>query len=194
MKTTYYQILSQLPKIPWELLTQSLKQLDHNEFVHSIQYDLRKEWQGLISYQRQGSTGLAKKLTKATVSSELTSWIHNNIIQESQSIAFCKSLNDSPDSNNVIAHTDRKRPFTLIYLLESGGENHATVFYRLKDTTITIEPNMNFSDYDQLEEVDRVSIPLHTWTLLNAQQPHSIENIPNTRLSIQIGLSGNPWQ
>ena len=194
MKTTYYQILSQLPRIPQELLTQSLKQLDHDEFVRSIQYDLRKEWRGLILYQRQGSTGLAKKLTKATVSSELTSWIHNNIIQESQSIAFCKSLNDSQDSNNVIAHTDRKRPFTLIYLLESGGENHATVFYRLKDTTMTIEPNMNFSHYDQLEEVYRVSIPLHTWTLLNAQQPHSIENIPDTRLSIQIGLSGNPWQ
>lgn len=189
----YYQILDQLPKIPTDLLQRSLSKLDHDEFLRSVYYDLREDWRGEISYHRSGSDGVAKKLTKAVADDELKIWIYNNITQESQSIAFCKSVNDTPESSNVIAHTDRHRIFTLMYLLESGGNDHATVFYRVKNPKVKTMPNMSFNDYDQLEEVDRISIPLNTWILLDAQQPHSIENIPGTRLSIQVGLSRNPW-
>jgi hypothetical protein len=193
MKTTYYQILSHLPKIPADLLERSLSKLDHHEFLRSIYYDLREDWRGQIPYHRSGSDGIAKKLTKAVADDELKIWIYNNITQESQSIAFCKSVNDTPESSNVIAHTDRHRLFTLIYLLDSGGDDHATVFYRNKNPGFKLEPNMSFNDYEQLEEIERISVPIRTWTILDAQQPHSIENIPGTRFSIQVGLSRNPW-
>jgi hypothetical protein len=53
---------------------------------------------------------------------------------------------------------------------------------------------MCFDNYDELDEIARFKIPLHTWTLLNAQMIHSIEGVPETRLSLQVGMSDNPWE
>ena len=48
------------------------------------------------------------------------------------------------------------------------------------------------NNYDDLELVAKTNFPLNQWFLINAGVLHSIENIPNGRLSIQMSFTGLP--
>jgi hypothetical protein len=45
-----------------------------------------------------------------------------------------------------------------------------------------------WKDYNELEEIDRVVIPLETWCVINSKCIHSVEGIVGSRHLIQIGL------
>lgn len=90
-------------------------------------------------------------------------------------------------------HIDRTRNYTLIYLMQSGGPDHMTVFYREHGSDDLIRPPAHRVDhYDQLQEIGRCKLPLNTWMLLNARILHSIENISLGRISIQMGFDDFP--
>jgi hypothetical protein len=91
----------------------------------------------------------------------------------------------------------------MIYLLENGGPQHKTVWYREKTGAPVLQlvntaageyPTENnlCADYSLLEEIGMVNLPLNTWILGNAKILHSVENIPGVRTAIQMGTNVFP--
>jgi len=170
----FYSILEILPKIPQRLITATLS----NKEIYK-------------SNSKFLELGQNKVFPRYAVSDELTRWIHENITNESTSIHLAITPKKSTNSQ-MFPHTDGEREWTLMYLLQHGGDNHRTVFYKHNNKNLQLTPRMNFN-YSEVEEVDSIVVPLHTWTIINAQEIHSVENIPDIRIAIQIGMPHNPW-
>ena len=130
-----------------------------------------------------------KRFPRSTVPNELEDWVREHISSNINEIGMAKAYADE-HADAVGPHTDRSRDYTMIYLLSGGGPDHQTVFYDTIDE-IEITRKMNF-DYSRIKEICRVQVPLKTWTLLYAQLPHSVENIPGERLAIQLGWQSEP--
>ena len=87
------------------------------------------------------------------------------------------------------AHIDRTRDYTLIYLLETGGDDHQTVFYKEQHHDDLFRPReYHVDDYDKLQVLKVIKQTPHRWNLVQARILHSIENIKLGRYSIQISL------
>jgi len=117
-------------------------------------------------------------------------WSKKNI--SSQAIDL-RCVFSTPNKSIVGPHTDQSRKWTLIYLIRDGGPNHRTVFYQEKEVNDIIrDPGYFITDYNRIEEIGSVKLSLNRWTLINASVLHSIENIPESRCSIQVSFNDFP--
>jgi hypothetical protein len=91
------------------------------------------------------------------------------------------------------AHIDRTRNYTLMYLLETGGDDHQTVFYQENGVDELFRPKeYHVDNYDDLSIVSVIRLEVNKWNLLQARILHSVENIAQGRKSIQISLDDFP--
>lgn len=90
-------------------------------------------------------------------------------------------------------HCDRSRWYSLIFLLDAGGDNHYTAFYKEKNQNL-LERDFGYhvDNYNQLDEIHRLKIPLKRWVLLNTRILHSAENITGTRIAFHISFGAFP--
>ena len=117
-------------------------------------------------------------------------WGRNNVTKFAKDIRSTSTL---PGLERCGAHIDRTRNYTLLYLLENGGDNHQTVFYQEKGVDELFRPReYHVDNYDDLSVVSVVKLELNKWNLLQARILHSIENITRGRRSIQISLDDYP--
>jgi hypothetical protein len=183
----YYKILEELPSIPDDMLNATLRYESDSDdpFVNNPKttYNQRK----II---RDNKIEQNKLFNKQSLTPELLEWIKKNITDKFTGASLAKTFH--VDGATLAPHVDRTRKFTLIYLLESGGSEHKTIFYSAKDHCGNYKPGEQF-EYSEVEEVDSITIPLYKWTILDAGVPHSVENIPDMRVAIQLGLEINPW-
>jgi hypothetical protein len=173
----YYSILEKLPKIPQRLINATLSNKEIKNKLISNSYYVEPDKN--------------KTFPRYVVADELISWINENITNDSKDIRIAVTSKKSTNSQ-MFPHTDREREWTLMYLLQNGGDNHRTVFYKHLNPNFVLARQMNF-DYSEVVEVDSITVPLHTWTIINAQEIHSVENIPDVRVAIQVGMPNNPW-
>lgn len=77
-------------------------------------------------------------------------------------------------------HTDRDRNLAINYVFVEGGDNVVTsTFKGPKFNDISIP---RYYHEDALEIDSANVVPLNTWYVFDAQQPHSVKNIESTRI------------
>jgi hypothetical protein len=91
------------------------------------------------------------------------------------------------------AHTDITRDYTLIYLLQAGGINPPTVFWQEMGKELIRPPKTQGVNFDQLIQIDSITIPLHTWCIIDSRILHSVENLTHTRVALQVGFLRNHY-
>jgi hypothetical protein len=117
-------------------------------------------------------------------------WVRSNVAANAKDV---RSVNTTPGLERNGAHCDRSRVMTMIYLIDSGGADHQTVFYREKGVTDLIRlAGTHVDNYNGLEQLASVRLQLNRWNLLYGKVLHSIENIPQGRFSIQVSLDELP--
>jgi hypothetical protein len=170
--------LPRLPKIPSELLDY---QIDTDAYVTSL------PGRTVTKDNQVYSPGV---YAGQLVSTALESWIQRHIIAEwREHIVYSKI---SPPC--LGPHLDRTRFYTLQYIIDTGGSEVATVFYRARSENLQMDTGkgLYFNDYSQLEPFDTVYARPGEWYLINGRQIHSVENIQSTRVAVQIGLMRDP--
>lgn len=123
-------------------------------------------------------------------------WVRENVISNFVNTGVRITLGE--DTTVHGAHADQwagepPRPtYKLYYLIDNGGDNVETIFYREKNQPLERESTKQHPvaiyDYSSLEEVERFKIPLNQWILLNTNVIHGVENItgPRTHLTIIV--------
>jgi len=175
----YWKFLN-LPEPPEYLKQQALAVVDqpdpgpitnpHIQYAH-----------GRSLYQNGQAHGRSSGFGIRTVSVELEDWIEQNIVP-TRRVGVGSTV---PGLDHVGPHRDQSRDYSLLYLLRSGGQNATTKFWELK-TPAPLE--YYYSNYDDLIQVDQVTAPVGQWYILNAKMIHSVENVVEGRVSIQVGL------
>lgn len=128
--------------------------------------------------------------------SEADIWARTNIDPMINDIRAFVAMNQSGQAKwSQGPHTDSTRTHTLIYLLEAGGDNIKTIFYKEQgidniDRGLKVRPN----DYAKPEPIEAIELKVNTWTLLNATVLHSVENLTRARKTIQVAFNFLPPQ
>lgn len=176
-----------LPEVPQTIVDLAIKSINHNHDPKNKDY-IKSDSETFI---QDGKIKKNNTFLQFLLDENVVNWIHQNIVKEGYhgNIRIAQSTTDPMgEEKHKVAHTDATRDFTLIYLLESGGINHRTVFYKEHDKPLVRERKTVVRDYSLLEELASVRIPLKRWIILQSQILHAVENIPNHRVSFQIGI------
>lgn len=88
-------------------------------------------------------------------------------------------------------HCDRHRYVAINYLLQAGGQNVLTRFYKQHRGSDDLTNAANLQ-IDKLEFDTEFCVPERKWHAYNAQYYHSVENIETTRLMFSLLLDSNP--
>jgi len=88
-------------------------------------------------------------------------------------------------------HCDRQRQISINYLLETGGDDVRTCFFKTPRHVYDLSQSEN-DRYENLELDFKISIPKETWHSYNVQYYHSVENIYEQRLLFSILPESNP--
>jgi len=118
-----------------------------------------------------------------------TQWVRDNIVNEFLETGVRVSL---PVSDTHGAHTDPLRKWKLYYLLERGGDQAVTKFYRQPGFPIVrdlSDEHVIVNSMDDLEEIDSVQWPLNQWVLLNTMILHSVEQVPDLRYNFTVSIN-----
>jgi hypothetical protein len=72
--------------------------------------------------------------------------------------------------NGIKRHVDVGRSTAYNFLINTGGDDVYTVWY----------------DYNRVEEIYKIKIPIKTWHKLDVSICHSVEGITDTRIAISV--------
>jgi hypothetical protein len=164
-----------LPKIP-ESLVKSYSDTLNNPYITS-------PIKTVVYNQKSVDTGVHQRFN---FDENLATWIRNNIVDQWQDNASGISTTTGPCQG---PHVDKRRFFNLIYLLDPGGDNVRTVFYKPKSHNIKFNHDSGFFlNYDDLEIIESHQLKSCSWNFLYTGTIHSVENITRVRASVQLGL------
>jgi hypothetical protein len=125
-------------------------------------------------------------VTRHRINPDITEWAKQNISPELNYIGlqYC-----GVEGGGVsIPHTDRTRTWSLIWFLDTGGDNVRTVYWQERGFDIERPPGYYPKSYNDLTELESHVFETNRWVLINAKVIHSIENMTSIRKSIQLGF------
>ena len=142
-----------------------------------------------ISCDRNGVPVHNTVCTRHSINPKLAEWVKQNISQEFHAIGL--NCQGTPRGGVAIPHTDRTRNWTLMWIIDAGGDNVSTVFWQERGFDIVRDPGYYPKSYNDLIELESHVLPTKRWLLLDARTIHSVENLQSIRKSIQIGFWDN---
>ena len=119
-------------------------------------------------------------------------WIKANVMTDY--IGTGARVSAGEDTTIHGAHTDcwlfGKPCYKLYYLIDRGGEDAMTYFFKEKGQPIerkgTMENIVFVDDYSTLEIIDTVRFPINQWVLFNTNILHGVENVTGSRTNLVV--------
>lgn len=192
-----YLVLKNLPPVPQhfvDIAHDLRKSIDLEELdlgwksEKTSDDDCYKNRKLLIDGKEEPTTYQRRK----DIGQEFDNWVHKNIHPQGRSCGV--SLTDGRLGRHQGPHTDLKRNFALIYLLDSGGPDTATCFYKENGHPIVRSDRQAVcNDYSRLQLIERAQFPIAKWVILNVMILHGVENIETIRTSFQVSIADNVW-
>ena len=202
--TKLYQVLDYLPELPDEFVQEAIrvwkdpnkKRVQRGKVNEYTPHDSigNQRWPNETTIKRGDEQIEHRTNYRYELSEDFHQWVRDNIAKEFMDIGVSINGYNGTSSNLTMPHTDFSRDYTLMYVLDPGGPDVRTIYWKEKGCDLR-RPNWHYpSSYDDLEYVDHVVIQTRRWTLLNARVIHSIENLESTRLSLQVAFhNSHPW-
>jgi hypothetical protein len=154
---------------------------DTVEYMSTAQHRTR-------SVQHQGMVVTSRAQKSRDMGEDWDAWIRENLVDDFIETGLRVS---EPVSDTHGAHTDPLRKWKLYYLLERGGNDAVTCFYKEKDQPVVRDLDDNMvvcNNMDELEVIDRVQWPMNQWVLLNTMIIHGVEGIQGYRYNFTVSI------
>lgn len=188
--TTFYKELDFL-SIPDELLI-----LEDAMRVESDLETVSNTGYGAV-HTKNGQLVNSCKLSRQMISvPEFQDWLLKNILLNKLNKKFIvsqESQNNMPSTH--IVHSDIKRKMALNYVIQIGGTNVTTSWYRERGKELyrskglgNMQSDSGHIDYNNLDLLESVVFQKGRWYALDVEVLHDVDNIISTRKSISIGF------
>lgn len=190
-----------LPDLPKSIIDTAYKSLENRERESRINPNLfdalgHKEYRELGVKHFDGKKYKGNLAYRYWISDEFEDWVRVYFKQEPVGCGINIIENQGPF---FAPHVDANRSFSIHYLLDTGGNDVHTVWWRQKGKDIyrsDLKNNWNLNDvindYNGIEEIDRVKIEKGKWTCLHTDILHSVEGLLSPRIAIQISRTSFP--
>lgn len=124
-------------------------------------------------------------------STQLEKWVRHNILEDEVHEVGIRFAYGSPQITSAGVHTDQTRNYVLQYHLKTG--NGKLCYWQKKGSNFYIgEKYTLVKDYSELELKETYEVPLRTWHLVDARVLHSVEDLNDVRISLQVSLNTIP--
>jgi hypothetical protein len=187
--TWFYKFLD-YPHIPDELVEQSLSQLYSKELFQMPQNDMQINWNHARTVEIH-TDGVVKK-NAPTISwdlqGDIVNWFKTNISEKFANLRVSTTEPDGFNKDTQAAHRDLSRNYTLMYIIDCGGDAVRTAWYVENGKPVIRERGERCDDHRKLELLAEVIIPERTWCLVNATILHAVHNFVRPRRAIQAGF------
>lgn len=122
---------------------------------------------------------------------EISLWAKQHVTRWAKDLRYFFT---KPPAPVLGPHADISRDWTLIYLFNTGGIAPATVFFQEKNHPDLIRPRgYTVEDISNLQEIERISIPQRSWTLINSRVLHAVVGLGDQiRQGLQISTDQIP--
>ena len=138
---------------------------------------------GRALYKNGQLHGYSSGFSLQDVSDEFEQWVKDNIVAN---FRYAGIGSTTPGREHCGPHRDQSRDYSLLYIIKMGGDDTCTQFWEKK---IPDKPQFYYDNYDDFDLVHEIRPTLHQWYLLNAKKVHTVENIKDGRISVQISLT-----
>lgn len=140
--------------------------------------------------KKNGSIAVTQTFKRYGLDPTVRQWVRTNTYRDIIDCCICVSENQNQD---CAPHRDRNRNFTLLWIIDAGGDSVETCFWQEQGKPVIREIlpdrlHQQPGDYRTLIKLDSVIIPPARWMLLDARVLHSVENITGKRVSFQVSL------
>ena len=179
--------MSHLPQPPAHFIQQAHNIAQDHSLHDTVAYMSTPEHR-VRSIVKNNITKQSRCQQSRDMGADWTQWVKDNIVNEFLETGVRVSL---PVSDTHGAHTDPLRKWKLYYLLERGGDQSVTKFYRqpgfptVRDLS---DEHVIVNNMDDLEEIDSVQWPLNQWVLLNTMILHSVEQVHDLRYNFTVSI------
>lgn len=168
--TFCFRYIDHLPGVPDDLIG------DMSSFNDDDLQDTNYRKNRTILYQRW-NTG-----------SKLEQWVRDNICDDYLSLGI-QVHKRTEDVDRHAPHTDRTRPWVLMYVFDTGGEDVVTTWYKEKGQSLVRGLGISSKDLpNEIEHVESVKIEKNRWCLLNSSIIHGVKGINDIRISLAIAI------
>jgi hypothetical protein len=166
------------------------KLVSHNKETIEDSYNLQNkpryiEWFG--NTQQRLCT-----VRRYTFTDEFCSWVKENIYQDLDNVdSYQLGHQIWKDGDIIWPHSDGPRgEFVLSYLIDGGGDNVETHWYKIKDRDLLLPPATHYVVINNINPIHKVRLPLGKWVLNDTRILHSVSFMSRPRIAITIGLMG----
>ena len=132
--------------------------------------------------QIQDDGGLYRnaRLQRWRLGQDLAAWLEQHGVHGFQDV----SVQTIEQGETLGPHTDSWQSCKLFYLLETGGDNVETIWYRQPGQDLITQKWLLVENTVDLEEVHRMVIPARTWGFINVQIIHEVTNMTSARQTV----------
>jgi hypothetical protein len=199
-----------LPPLPDSIVESAWASVKANQGNHDIKVNNWLNLPGYVDYeyrnftQRNGKSVRTIKTHRYNISEEFDQWVAQNLDEDVGAVGaeltprHGVALYDD-HSTFFAPHVDISRDYALMYILDTGGTQVETSWYRQKghpllrpDLKAVFDLDQVPQNFDDLEEIDRVCFPMHKWICINSAILHAVENVESVRVAIQISRNTPP--
>jgi len=112
-------------------------------------------------------------------------WVSDNISPNCHA-----SIQEFSEGTFFFPHIDFVRTRAMNYILETGGEDVRTCFWKPKLEWAHLKPiHRTYIPYDRIDLIESIVFPIKKWHSLDVQKIHSVENINPTMKRVALTLS-----
>ena len=188
--------LANLPQVPQHFVNRALDIAKNPNKTNEISnhYNNPNQDYERRKLVRDGKFMNTRSLQGFSLGEDWEQWVRQNIVRRYHNTGLRVSVGKNTTTHG--AHTDvikiptPKVYWKLYYLIDQGGNDTETVFYREIGMPIVRDDPTKYTitvdNFDQLEELERIRIPLHQWILLNTSVLHGVENITGARTNLTV--------
>jgi len=170
----------QLPRVPLDIINQ-------------IDLNYRPTASESFAYIQRYVTNWKNSDAQAAINQrienpEFANWAKPNISDKFIFSGTNYVLIDQPTPRTTGAHTDATRDYALMYTVQSGGDQAELCYWKQKNEKL-IRPRKTYvSDFNDLDLIHRIKLPLYEWMLVRTDVLHSVENLCSTRIQLQLSF------
>jgi hypothetical protein len=185
-----------LPKVP-EALSTAAKILANDPSNNTwVNNQLIESYHGRLVYDAGKLVGPSTMFQCKKFTTEYEVWLEKNILcnQNIKKVFKYSGITVSkPGYDFSGPHVDASRNFVLLYVVENPNDKNnnpqITKFWTQKKD---VAAKNVYDDFSNFELIDQAIFPKHQWVLMNGQCVHSVSNISEGRISLQIALDQRP--
>lgn len=135
---------------------------------------------------KNGTEPRSIRMPRFDMPPEFAQWVRDNITDKFQEASVV--LSDVGNDGGLGPHTDRRRDYSLMYVIKSGGPDVRTYFWHQQGQELIRNRFTFIDDYDTLDLVDEANFVEGKWFIMNNRILHSVEHIQDRRLAFQISI------